>query len=393
MRLPDLSGIQVPREPARLARRAVRQVLGTLLGLVLGPLLVLTALLLPLHVRAPFRRVRGWELLRLRRAYRVRLAQDDGHFLGGRRALLHGLAATVLGYVMFDLLLLATGVVVGSFFQSFYGSPVRFEFDFWVISRPAPAVLIVVGPACLLAAALYAEGAAWVQATLLGRWTSVVREDALESRMSSLLTTRRGVVLAIDDERRRIERDLHDGVQQNVVSLSVALARARRAEDPARSAELLGQAHRQSQDLIQEVREVAWRVYPTALDEHGLASALDVIAETCPLPVRTEVDVTMTLPSQVESAAYFVAREAVTNVVKHARASSIDLAVVAPGTTRRPTLRLTVRDDGLGGADPAGGGLQGLARRVAALDGSVEVDSPPGGPTVITMEIPCDRDS
>ena len=390
MRLPDLSGIQLPREPVRLVRRAVRQVLGTLLGLVFGPLLVLSALLLLVRWRAPFRRMRDWEMQRLRRAYRLRVDPPVEQFLGGRRALLHGLLTGLLGYVMLDLLLLVTGVVLGSLVQSFYGAPVIFEFDLWVLSRPAVAVLIVFGPACLLAAALYGEGAAWVQSVLLRRWATVVREDALEARISSLLTTRRGVVLAIDDERRRIERDLHDGVQQNVVSLSVALARARRAEDPARSAELLSQAHRQSQDLIREVREVAWRVYPTALDEHGLASALDIIAESSPLPVRTRIEMTSPVPPQVESAAYFVAREAVTNVVKHAGASGVDLTVQAPGTGPRPTLQLSVRDDGTGGADPSGGGLQGLARRVAALDGSVEVDSPPGGPTTISVEIPCD---
>jgi signal transduction histidine kinase len=238
--------------------------------------------------------------------------------------------------------------------------------------------------------ALYAEGVAWVLTALLGRWTPVAREDALEPRLHQLLTTRRGVVLAIDDERRRIERDLHDGVQQNVVSLSVTLARARRAEDPQRSAQLLGQAHSQSQALIEEVRQVAWRVYPTALDEHGLASALEGVAGTSPVPVDLVTEVEETLPPAVESAAYFVVREAVTNVVKHAGATGARVEVRTDAARGRRLLRLAVRDDGVGGADPEGGGLQGLARRVAALDGSLDVDSPPGGPTVITAEIPCD---
>ncbi|MGO3506076.1 MAG: histidine kinase, partial [Brachybacterium tyrofermentans] len=258
MRLPDLSGIQLPREPARLVRRSLRHVAGTLLGLVLGPLLLLTALLMLVRWRGPFRRVRGWELSRLRRAYRLQLDDQDGDsdgdddragggaFLGGRRALLHGALAGLLGYVMMDLLLLVAAVVLGSFTQSFYGSPITLEFDLWVISRPAPSVLLIFGTSSLVAAALYAEFAVWLQALLLRRWTDVVRTDALESRISRLLTTRRGVVLAIDDERRRIERDLHDGVQQNIVSLSVTLARARRATDPARSSQLLEQAHAQS---------------------------------------------------------------------------------------------------------------------------------------------------
>lgn len=393
MRLPDLSGIQLPREPARIVRRSLRHVAGTALGLVLGPLLLLTALLMLVRWRGPFRRVRRWELSRLRRAYRLQLddtSDKSGAFLGGRRALLHGALAGILGYVMMDLLILVAAVVLGSFTQSFYGSPVTLEFDLWVISRPAPSVLLIFGTSSLVAAALYSEFAVWLQTLLLRRWTDVVRTDALESRISRLLTTRRGVVLAIDDERRRIERDLHDGVQQNIVSLSVTLARARRATDPARSSQLLEQAHTQSQALIDEVRQVAWRIYPTALDEHGLASALDGVAETSPVPVHVDVRLEGEVPQAVESAAYFVAREAVTNVVKHAAASDVRITVETVAEAGRRILRLRVEDDGIGGANPEGGGLQGLARRVAALDGSVSVDSPVGGPTIISAEIPCE---
>src|SRR5699024_7926426 len=228
-------------------------------------------------------------------------------------------------------------------------------------------------------------------ATVLRRWTEVVREDALETRISRLLTTRRGVVLAIDDERRRIERDLHDGVQQNVVSLSVMLARARRAPDPARAAALLEQAHSQSQSLIEEVRQVAWRVYPSALDEHGLATALGDVASSSPVPTRLDLRIDEELPRAVESAAYFVVREAVNNVVKHAGATQVAVRLVSAGAPGQRLLTVTIRDDGAGGADPEGGGLQGLARRVAALDGTVRVDSPHGGPTVITAELPCGR--
>ncbi|GAA1487651.1 sensor histidine kinase [Brachybacterium sacelli] len=390
MRLPDLSGIQLPREPTRLVRRSLRHVAGALLGLLLGPLLILTALLQLIRWRGPFRRVRRWELRRLHWAYRLQLEDGTGGFLGGRRALLHGGVAAVLGYVMGDLLLLVAAVVLGSMVQSLYGSAVVIEFDLWAISRPAPAVLLIFGTSSLLAAALYAEFVVWLQTRLLRRWTGVVRADAMDSRISRLLTTRRGVVVAIDDERRRIERDLHDGVQQNVVSLSVTLARARRADDPERSAELLDQAHAQSQALIEEVRQVAWRIYPTALDEHGLASALDGVAQTSPVPVHLDLRLDGELPQAAESAAYFVAREAVTNVVKHAEATRVDLALATTEEAGRTLLRLTVTDDGIGGADPEGGGLQGLARRVAALDGSVSVDSPLGGPTTITAEIPCD---
>jgi len=390
MRLPDLSRYSLPREPVRLVRRAVRHVLGTLLGLLLGPALLLTLPFLLLRWRAPFRLLRRAEAWRLERFYRFHLAAAPEQFLGGRRALLHGVLAGVLGYVMLDLLLLVIGIVLGSMIQVAIAEPVVFDFSFWVISRPALPVLLIFGTSSLLATALYAEAAAWAQAALLRRWAPVAREDALETRISRLLTTRRGVVLAIDDERRRIERDLHDGVQQNVVSLSVMLARARRSTDPERAAELLDQAHAQSQSLIEEVRQVAWRVYPSALDEHGLATALSDVAASSPVPVQLEHRVSGELPSAVESAAYFVVREAVNNVVKHAGASRVSVRVETAGPSEGRHLTVAITDDGIGGADPEGGGLQGLARRVAALDGTVSVDSPRGGPTVITAELPCD---
>lgn len=390
MRLPDLSRITLPREPLRLARRSTRHVAGTVLGLPLAGLLLLTLPLLLLRWRRPFNAVRRWETWRLERFYRFRLGARPEKFLGGRRGALHALLTGVLGYVMTDLLILVAGIVLGSIIQTLIAQPVVFEFSLWVISRPALPVLLIFGTSSLLAAALFAEAAAWLQATLLRRWTTVSREDALETRISRLLTTRRGVVLAIDDERRRIERDLHDGVQQNIVSLSVTLARARRATDPERSSALLEQAHAQSQTLIEEVRQVAWRVYPNALDEHGLATALGDVAATSPLPVHLEHRVTGAVPRAVESAAYFVVREAVNNVVKHAAAHEVRIVLQEGGPPERRSLQVTIHDDGIGGADPEGGGLQGLARRVAALDGTVSVDSPHGGPTVITAELPCD---
>src|SRR5699024_3338346 len=140
--------------------------------------------------------------------------------------------------------------------------------------------------------------------------------------------------------------------------------------------------------LIEEVRQVAWRVYPNALDEHGLASAIDEVAATSPLPVQVDHRAQDDLPQAVQSAAYFVAREALTNIVKHAGASSARISLSTQEHSGRRLLHLEVHDDGTGGADPEGGGLQGLARRVAALDGSVHVSSPPGGPTVTTTEIP-----
>ena len=167
MRLPDLSGIQLPREPVRLVRRSLRHVVGTVLGLLLGTLLVLTAVLALLRWHGPYARVRRWELWRQKRFYHLHLETDGTAVLGARRGILVGLVAGGLGYVMFDLLLLVLGIVLGSLQQTLLGRPVMFTFDLWVISRPALPVLLIFGTSSLLATAVYAEVAVAVQAALL----------------------------------------------------------------------------------------------------------------------------------------------------------------------------------------------------------------------------------
>ncbi|MCP9955156.1 sensor histidine kinase [Actinomadura madurae] len=209
--------------------------------------------------------------------------------------------------------------------------------------------------------------------------------EEYERRIAQLSVTRAQVVDAVDDERRRIERDLHDGVQQRLVALGMLIGRARRAGSGDRAAELLRQAHEESQRALADLREVTWRVYPAALDGEGLRAALETVAERSALPVTIAFDVPGRPPHAVETAAYFVVCEAVTNAAKHSGARSVRVAVGGSGTM----IGVRIEDDGAGGADPAGGGLAGLARRVAALDGAFTVDSPPGGPTVITAELPC----
>src|SRR5690625_1983324 len=191
MRRRDLSGRQLPPEPVRVVRRSLRHVVGTVLGLLLGTLLVLTAVLALLRWHGQYARVRRWELWRQKRFYHLHLETDGTAVLGARRGILVGLVAGGLGYVMFDLLLLVLGIVLGSLQQTLLGRPVMFTFDLWVISRPALPVLLIFGTSSLLATDVYAEVAVAVQAALLRCWSPVVREDALESRISRLLTTRR----------------------------------------------------------------------------------------------------------------------------------------------------------------------------------------------------------
>ena len=220
---------------------------------------------------------------------------------------------------------------------------------------------------------------------LAARLLGVDREELLRRRVVELADSRAAVMAAVDDERRRIERDLHDGVQQRLVALGMLIGRARRAEDPQRGTELLAGAQQEVQAALAELRETAWRVYPAALDSGGLAGALEELRDRSALPVDLTVRLTGPPPPTVATVGYFVVSEAVTNAAKHSGAERVTATV----TGDDDRLSVTVVDHGVGGADPAGRGLSGLARRVAAVDGHCRVDSPPGGPTTITVELPC----
>lgn len=209
--------------------------------------------------------------------------------------------------------------------------------------------------------------------------------EELERRVGELAASRAAVVAAVNDERRRIERVLHDGVQQRLVALGMLLGRARRGGDPARSADLVRQAHEETAEILRELRDVSWRVFPAALDDGGLRPALEAVVERSAIPVRLSYGLSGRLSADLETVAYFVVSESVTNAVKHAAAEWIEVDVRVEGES----LTVTVTDPGPGGADPSGGGLSGLARRVSAADGAFAVDSPIGGPTVVRAVLPC----
>lgn len=244
--------------------------------------------------------------------------------------------------------------------------------------------IIAIGLILVFGAVWGLIGVATLERSLADAYLGPTEEELLRKRVSQLATTRAGVVEAINDERRRIERDLHDGVQQRLVALGLLLGRALRAVDPERARELLHQAHEESQQALRDLREVTWRVYPTALDEGGLHTALEGVAERSSVPVRLRYGLAERLDLATETVAYFVASEAVTNALKHGAPSAIEMAVV-PGENG---ILVSVQDDGRGGADPSGSGLSGLASRVAAADGVFTVDSPLGGPTVVRAWLP-----
>ncbi|RCV47630.1 sensor histidine kinase [Marinitenerispora sediminis] len=250
----------------------------------------------------------------------------------------------------------------------------------------ASSAVGVSGAVLVLSATMAAAALLGAAERRLARWfLGPSGPDLLRRRITELTESRAGVVRAVHEERRRIERDLHDGVQQRLVALAMLLGRARRGTDPARHADLLRQAHVESQQVLGELREIAWRVHPAVLDELGLAAALAGAAERSSVPVRIRDGLTRRPGTDVETAAFFVAREAITNATKHAGASAITVTL----TEEADMVIVAITDDGGGGADPAGPGLSGLARRVAALDGRLDVRSPLGGPTVVTAELPC----
>jgi signal transduction histidine kinase len=214
------------------------------------------------------------------------------------------------------------------------------------------------------------------------------RTEALEDRIDVLRETQaRSVDIALAD-RRQIERDLHDGAQQRLLSLGMNLGMAleKFETEPEEARVLVSDAHLELQRAIAELRNLARGIHPAVLTDRGLDAALSALVSRSPVPVRLDVELDERLPASVEATAYFIVAEALTNAVRHSGASSVDVRVRLAG--RR--LRVEVTDDGNGGAEQRpGGGLAGLADRTSSIEGSLHVSSPAGGPTVLVAELPC----
>jgi signal transduction histidine kinase len=273
--------------------------------------------------------------------------------------------------------LLARGLSSGS---------VNFPVLKWI---PFDLYLTAVGVAALVAAPRISAAVGSLDARAARALLGPGKAEELQVRVEQLTQTRAGVVDAADAERRRLERDLHDGTQQRLVSLALQLgmARAERA-DGERAQLVIAEAHDEAKAALAELRNLIRGLHPPVLEDRGLDAALSGVAARMPIPVKVTVDVARRPPATIEAVAYFVVSEGLTNISKHAQASQAEVFV----HRAENRLHIIVSDDGVGGADPARGtGLAGLAKRAASVDGSFEIASPPGGPTLLTVDLPCAR--
>jgi signal transduction histidine kinase len=249
-------------------------------------------------------------------------------------------------------------------------------------------VAAAIGLLVLPLAAWIVRGASAVDAALMRVLLSPSRTDALEERVDELRETQaRSVDIAMAD-RRQIERDLHDGAQQRLLALGMDLGMAldKFEDDPDGAKALVGDAHEELQRAIVELRNLARGIHPAVLTDRGLDAALSSLAARSALDVHLDVRLDCRPPASAEATAYFIVAEALTNAARHADASRVDVRVRLDDGV----LRVAVEDDGVGGASTTdGGGLAGLANRASSVEGTLQVSSPPGGPTIVSAELPC----
>lgn len=218
------------------------------------------------------------------------------------------------------------------------------------------------------------------------------QEDVLSERVEELTESRSAVMRAMHLERQRIERDLHDGAQQQLVALAMDLGRARDKmdSDPDAAREILDSSHERAKRVMTEMRELVRGIHPAVLTDRGLDAAVSAVASRSPIPVDVAIHLNERLPEEVEGTAYFVVVEALTNAAKHSGADRARVGIQRDGNW----LRITVTDNGRGGANPeAGTGMMGLRDRILALEGTFAFTSPLGQGTRITVEIPCEPSS
>ncbi len=326
------------------------------------------------------------------------------------RGLLYLLLLFPIGLVeLVVVLLLALSAVLVSYPFWFWALPdgvaVTATGAFVADSLPEALVVTLVGLVLASATSALVAQASQAHASLGRRLLGPRRREALDERVEVLTEGRSKAVEAAISERRRIERDLHDGAQQRLVSLAMALGMARQklengpgkgaagGPDAAGATELVREAHEEAKRALAEIRDLIRGIHPAVLTDRGLDAAVSALAHRSPVPTSVDVELDERPPDAAEITAYFVIAEALANVAKHSGASEARVLVRRerrPRNWERPKdlLVAEVVDDGGGGADPAGTGLKGLADRALVLDGRLTVESPIGGPTRVRAELP-----
>jgi signal transduction histidine kinase len=263
---------------------------------------------------------------------------------------------------------------------------------FWLFEIGPGAGALAMSAVGLLGLAVVAPWVTIGATNLQSGMTRLLLGRTTEAEMARLLqraeAQRSSAVDSAETERRRIERDLHDGAQQRLVALAAELGAAREKldDDPEAGKALVAAAHEEAKAALKDIRDLVRGIHPVILEDRGLDAALSAVVARAPVPVNLKVRVDPRPAPAVESAAYFIVNEALTNVARHAHATRAEVAIERSGAR----LVIEVRDDGVGGADASRGtGLQGLRERVDGLGGNLHVVSPDGGPTTISVELPC----
>lgn len=276
-----------------------------------------------------------------------------------------------------------------AYLDLFPGDSAKFYFFEISTSDPARWLALAVGVVGLVFVAPWVTlGAATAQWALADRLLGPTEDERLAAQVTDLQTRRTAAVDSAEAERRRIERDLHDGAQQRLVALAATLGAAREklTDDPEAGRRLVDDAHEEAKAALGEIRDLVRGIHPVILEDRGIDAALSAVIARSPVPVELDVQIAERPPAAVESAAYFVVTEALTNVARHSGATRAWVSI-ARASDR---LVVEIRDNGHGGADASKGtGLDGLRERVAGMGGTSYVISPPGGPTTILVELPC----
>jgi signal transduction histidine kinase len=301
-------------------------------------------------------------------------------------------SALVVAVVWTGGLLLTTVLLYGEALREAVGTELLPEYSPYIgdlTNIKSQVALTLAGVLVLHVAPWVARGLAALDAAAALTLLGPNRAEELTHRVETLSESRAAVLAAADAERRRIERDLHDGLQQRLVSLAMNLGmtRAMAADLPPAARDAIAEHHEEAKQALTELRDFVRGLHPAVLNDRGLDAALTGIAARSPLPVTLRVELPSRLDPAVEAVAYFVVSEALANAAKHARAGQAEVTV----ERHQDLIRVAIRDDGVGGARAdAGTGLRGLTQRVASVDGTLHIQSPDGGPTEITVELPCE---